>query len=525
MRAFVVASALLTPSLALAAEGALPSDIRPTLAIVFLALGAFHLVLHTRLRDFPEYLFYGLVALSLGVNAELASTGALFGLIDPGERLLRFNFHLGAGLFLRFLYAVLRREMPVPVRVLEGLQYLFAVLMLPVATAHPAIQITLGPRLALVGVIAVICLAVALQEAWRGKREARLLALAGMPLFLASLHDRYQESQGDFGEGCSSYAFGIFVIGMSLVLADRVGSAYSSLASRERDLSALHEATRRFVPFPFLRLLGRRDVREVGLGDGVEREVTVLFSDIRSFTTLSEGMSPSETFAFINRYLLRMEPCVEASSGFIDKYIGDAVLALFPGAADDAVKASLAMLQALEALNAEREEQGEDPIRVGIGINTGPCVLGTIGGPARMDGTVIGDAVNLASRVESLTKTYRARVLLTGPTCRELSEGWAVREIDLVAVKGKRQPVALYELLDADPPALRQAKRDTAEAFASALRAMRSGDFTAAVEGFGACTAAVPDDAVAALLHERSSELLRSRPGGPWNGVARMEHK
>jgi class 3 adenylate cyclase len=134
--------------------------------------------------------------------------------------------------------------------------------------------------------------------------------------------------------------------------------------------------------------------------------MSILFSDIRSFTTLSESMMPDENFAFINAYLERMGPVIRDHNGFIDKYIGDAIMALFKNA-DDALRAGLAMLDTLDQFNAGRRAAGQQPIAIGIGINTGSLMLGTIGERHRMDGTVISDAVNLAARVESLTKDYK----------------------------------------------------------------------------------------------------------------------
>ncbi|HYX05016.1 MAG TPA: adenylate/guanylate cyclase domain-containing protein, partial [Reyranella sp.] len=161
----------------------------------------------------------------------------------------------------------------------------------------------------------------------------------------------------------------------------------------------------RFVPHAFLRIVGKPSIVDVELGDNKQETMSILFSDIRSFTTLSESMTPDENFTFINAYLERMGPVIRNHNGFIDKYIGDAIMALFTNA-DDAVRAGLAMLETLAAFNAERRPAGQPPIGIGIGINSGSLMLGTIGEKQRMEGTVISDAVNLAARVEDLTKTY-----------------------------------------------------------------------------------------------------------------------
>lgn len=233
---------------------------------------------------------------------------------------------------------------------------------------------------------------------------------------------------------------------------DEIGQLAKSFASMRDavrrtilDLKHTNVSIERFVPQAFLSIVGKPSVADVELGDNKRRTMSILFSDIRGFTTLSEQMSPDETFAFINTYLERMGPVIRDHHGFIDKYIGDAIMALFANA-DDALQAGLAMLAALEGFNAERRATGLPPIEIGIGINTGSLMLGTIGEKHRMDGTVISDAVNLAARIEGLTKDYAAPMLISEFTYRELSnpEARAIRPVDVVVVKGKTRPVAIY---------------------------------------------------------------------------------
>ncbi|MCZ0900498.1 adenylate/guanylate cyclase domain-containing protein, partial [Microcoleus sp. HI-ES] len=181
---------------------------------------------------------------------------------------------------------------------------------------------------------------------------------------------------------------------------------YTEVRQNESRLAQLNKAYERFIPHQFLQFLEKSSIIDVELGDQVQLEMSVLFSDIRDFTTLSETMTPEDNFKFINSYLSRMEPVINENNGFIDKYIGDAIMALFSGEADNAVKAGIAMLHRLAEYNEYCANAGCAPIQIGIGINTGSLMLGTVGGPNRMDGTVISDAVNLASRVESLTKNY-----------------------------------------------------------------------------------------------------------------------
>ncbi len=234
-----------------------------------------------------------------------------------------------------------------------------------------------------------------------------------------------------------------------------------------QELYQINWAYGRFVPREFLSLLDKSSVVDVYLGDHIEKEMTVMFSDIRGFTGISEKMTPQDNFEFINAYLGEMEPVISEYHGLIDKYIGDAIMALFPTNADDALHGSIAMLRKLEKHNEVLVTVGFEPIQIGIGLNTGPLMLGTVGGKNRMDGTVISDAVNLAARVEGLTKVYGTALLITEQTYDKLvdPEKYKIRVIDSVRVKGKTEPVTVYEVFDADTTEMVELKLRTRQDF------------------------------------------------------------
>ncbi|MEG3970046.1 AAA family ATPase, partial [Microcoleus sp. T2B6] len=279
------------------------------------------------------------------------------------------------------------------------------------------------------------------------------------------------------------------------------------------ELFQLNKAFERFVPNQFLHFLNKSSIIDVELGDQVQLEMSVLFSDIRDFTTLSESMTPEDNFRFINAYLSRMEPVINENNGFIDKYIGDAIMALFSGAADHGVKAGIAMLQSLVEYNQHRANSGYGPIQIGIGINTGSLMLGTVGGQNRMEGTVISDAVNLASRVESLTKNYGVSLLITQETYSRLENPseYAIRTLDTVKVKGKSELVTVYEVFDADPPEIKEGKLATLELFAEALEIYSEGKLAKAGRLFAECWRQNQGDAVAKIYWERCQSTLRTR--------------
>ncbi|MEG4214476.1 AAA family ATPase [Microcoleus sp. Pol14C6] len=279
------------------------------------------------------------------------------------------------------------------------------------------------------------------------------------------------------------------------------------------ELFQLNKAYERFVPHQFLQFLEKASIIDVELGDQVQLEMSVLFSDIRDFTTLSESMTPEDNFKFINSYLSRMEPVINENNGFIDKYIGDAIMALFSGEANHAVKAGIAMLHCLVEYNQNRAHCGYPPIQIGIGINTGTLMLGTVGGQNRMEGTVISDAVNLASRVESLTKNYGVSLLITQETYSRLENlsQYAIRTLDTVKVKGKSELVTVYEVFDADPPEIKAGKLATLELFAEARANYLQGKFAEATGLFSECWRQNQGDRVAKIYWERCQSTLRNR--------------
>jgi len=215
----------------------------------------------------------------------------------------------------------------------------------------------------------------------------------------------------------------------------------------EANLRHINQASDRFVPHRLLSLLNKESITDLELNDCVQRQLTIMFMDIRAFTTLSEQMNPAENFQFLNDFLSHMAPIIQQHQGFIDKYLGDGIMALFENGTD-AVEACVNILHKLTVYNDQRTQQNLPSINIGIGLNTGDVMVGMVGYAKRLDGTVIGDAVNVAARIEQLTKTYQ-RPLLISESCRQsLSHPWQslTRFVNTVQVKGKLQPTAIYEV-------------------------------------------------------------------------------
>jgi adenylate cyclase len=213
-----------------------------------------------------------------------------------------------------------------------------------------------------------------------------------------------------------------------------------SLRRSRDELTCLVDASRQFVPYEFLQMLGHSQITEVSLGDAQHKSLTVLFLDIRDFTSLSANMTAEQVLAFINLLNQYLIPPIQACDGFVDKYIGDAIMAIFPNSPDDAVNAAKQLMGALDKFNADRPLDHLPEINLGIGINWGEVVMGTVGTQGRMDTTVIGDTVNLASRMESLTKTLGVRILMPVGVYRQLLpqtiSALEIKRVGEVPVKG-----------------------------------------------------------------------------------------
>lgn len=294
-------------------------------------------------------------------------------------------------------------------------------------------------------------------------------------------------------------------------LRESIYHATAALRQAEHERIALLKAYERFVPREFLRLLNKNSVLDVKLGDQIERNMTVLFADIRGFTAISEHMTPQENFDFINSYLKEMLPAIHAHNGFVDKYIGDAIMALFPGPADDALRCAIAMQRQLKAYNQLRQDNGRICVEIGIGINSGMLMLGTVGGPKHMEGTVISDTVNLAARIENLTKAYHLPLLITEHTLKQLLDptNYHIRITDQVTVKGKSKAVTVYEVFDADPPNMLMLKQHTKPLFGQAFELFQQEQFQEAMRAFEEIHNLHPEDQVAATYIHQCQHILR----------------
>jgi class 3 adenylate cyclase len=294
------------------------------------------------------------------------------------------------------------------------------------------------------------------------------------------------------------------------------------------NITQINKANAQFVPRQFLEFLQKKNITDVKKGDQVQREMSVLFADIRSFTSLSEKMTPKENFDFINAFLEYMEPAINSNDGFIDKYIGDAIMALFGCKADDALNAALAMRNQLMQFNIILEAEGKTPIDIGIGIHTGNLMLGIVGGSERLQGTVISNAVNLASRIESLTKMYGIPIIISDKTlaCLIHKENFVYRYLDNVRVIGKKEAVILYEVLDIKSNT--EQCKDIVEnlsKYQQAINLYLQREFTAAAVIFNQLHLICKNDPIIAMYKERSEHFNLKGVPEEWDGIEVIREK
>lgn len=335
-----------------------------------------------------------------------------------------------------------------------------------------------------------------------GQRQARLFAFAVGP-FVGSATVPLAEIHGFVGLSLLTEHFAH--------IGALVMSALLSLGAGEKVLR-LQRGAARFVPMSMLAQLGKRSVADVRLGDHVDADMVVMFTDLRNFTTFTEKRSAKETFHFLNQLLGKLVPHVRANGGVVDKYVGDAIMALFPEGPASALRAATAMQAAIADWNAGCPK--DEVVEMGVGLHAGHMMLGTVGESERFDATVISDTVNLASRLESLSKTYGAKVIVSEEIVKRLpdSSGHLFRRLGTTRVKGRSATVTIFEALDAEREAIRAARAATRERFESAIDALQGGRRDAARIEFRAVLEADPGDTVARHLLDGMETEVREAP-------------
>ncbi len=506
---------------------------------VLLIIAVYHFIVFFFRRQNKSLLYFAIASLAMAIRTLLTGEQLAYGWTPASTYFILFKidyltYTLGTIFFMSYIHSIFPREYARwQVWMLTIPSIIYSVII--VFTSNSFYPQFLSYFQLLTGLGLVFIVIGQIRAIYFKRENAWLFALGFLAFVLGVINDilHYSSISLTGSDNMSVLGVFIFFIAQSVLLSFRFSKAYSQIKELSDNLQQavdnqvqLNQAIKRFVPVQFLQELGKEGYSDIQLGDSTAKVMTVLFSDLRSFTKLSESLNPVQNFEFLNSYLKRMEPPIQNHGGFVDKYIGDAIMALFRDrenerSADAAVQTALALRQELQIFNRERTEQGQSAIDFGIGINTGELMLGTVGSENRLDTTVIGDTVNLSSRLEALTKYFGTPILLSEYTYHALSDPHEIplRKIDLVKVPGKEKAITIYELISQEDPDLADRKQASLLNFYQAIDWYSQGRFKDALTIFRQILRFNPTDKVVEQYRIRCEYFLEHPPNQDWDSA------
>ncbi|HYX34397.1 MAG TPA: adenylate/guanylate cyclase domain-containing protein [Oligoflexus sp.] len=472
-------------------------------------VGSFFLVSYVLITPYRYFLFAGLFLIDVGMFY-VFKTGLVDHLFDDIRYKLKLEFIVLAGTYPlqqlsvdSFLFN--KERPPFFSKFIYAISSIFIIGYLFTPVPFNQVMIRAWQLLAVFIVVWLIYrLFTAVRLKKRDAKKCALLLFAGaVGTWIDMLSNILNVPVGETGQ----YVALCLVFLLIFILSKEQLRSQLELQQLAEALTQEKESIARFVPTQYLTYLGKNSTVEVKLGDQVQRTMCILFADIRSFTALSEQMTPQATFNFINDYLGRVGPIIRQHGGIIDKYIGDGIMALFPGSADDAVQAAIAIQKEVEAYNRQREAEQKPPIAVGIGIHRGELMLGTVGESQRMEGTVISDSVNVASRLEGWSKHLSVRIVASQALLDNVKQGMTgVRRLGRIAVKGKVQHIEAVEIFEGAPDLEYRGKMETLALFHEAMAAFHAAEWTKAVHLFSKVLEQNPRDLTSRFYKDQSEK-------------------
>lgn len=348
----------------------------------------------------------------------------------------------------------------------------------------------------------------------RKRLGAKSFSLGTLALIISAVHD-IATYNSFYGTYILPLGLLIFLFAQSSIMAIRFAHAYRTEQLALQRTQAVNQSISRFVPDHALQLLGCTDVTEVAAGAQRELDMSVLFADIRNFTTMSEKMTSQETFNFLNAYLNRVGPVIREHNGFIDKYMGDGIMALFPFSANDAVDAILHLARELREYNQVLQQAGYAPIKVGMGLSYGRVSVGTLGEAQRIDVTAVSDTVNLAARLQELARRFGVSVLLSELLFQQVSclGDDDYRLVGQVRLKGKEESVTVFEVISVRNADEADSLRLTKGIFERGIHSYWQQEYARAGELFRKCLDLAPGDRIAELYLQLCTAYLSGREG------------
>ena len=490
----------------------------------------YHFGLYILRREESTYFYFGLFCLIISIRILFTGETWITSMIpsinwDLQIKIEYITFYISPQVFASFLYylysAEFMKKMWLILNVV-GTTFVGIVLFTP-----PIFFTQTLPFFQLFALFSGLYFIYVLVLAIIRKRVGAIAACVGMAMFFISMIGDIIINELYGSSFLTPFGVFIFIFSQSFILSLIFSKTFKTTQSLSVHLKSTNVAYSRFVPTDFITFLHRDDITQVLLGDQTKTEMSVMFCDIRSFTELSESMTPEETFKFLNAYLKRVGPIIRNNNGFIDKFMGDGIMALFPLNPEDAVLAAVQMQSAVMEYNVLRTKSNYKPIQIGIGIHVGNLMLGTIGEANRMDATVISDAVNLASRLEGLTKIYGAPILISDATFQRIKnqDNYQYRMLGRVQVKGKKESVGILEIIQDQSHDVAEIKSKSKPMFERGIFYYLQKDFEAAANVFKAVAKANPEDKAAILFQSRCEYYLKHGTTEAWDGVEVFEVK
>lgn len=478
------------------------------LSTILLTISIFHIGIFIYRTEAKAELLFGLTCLVLFFRT--ITTGEqliniLFPLFPWGiaRRMEYSPFFLVAPLFMTFITTLFPKEsIAVLNKVFIGLFSLLGAfyILFPVRITNNSIII--AELLLVIGIIYAFYILI---TARIHKRNHSLPIIVAFSILSAAVINDILFSQQIINSMyMAPLGFIIFIFIQSQMLSRRYARSFIKVQALTLQLKDINKSLSRFVPFQFLEYLKKNSILDVNLGDQVLENMTVLFADIRSFTSLSEEMTPEENFRFLNSFLSQVVPVIREQGGFVDKFIGDAIMALFPYPPDKAVKAAIELQNSVKEYNEARSRAGYREISLGIGIHTGQLMLGTIGETSRMETTVISDAVNVAARLEDLTKTYGSSIIISRELFNKLDDtsNLSSRSLGDATVKGKSKSIEIVEILDGSNSEPDRTKIENKSIFEKAVECIRKEKYFEAAELLRKVLDRNPGDLAATYFHK-----------------------
>ncbi|MCB1158862.1 MAG: hypothetical protein H7A25_08790 [Leptospiraceae bacterium] len=507
------------------------------LDLIYLFFGAYHLFFYFRWKEKVYNLYFALFSFFLSIH--FLSFSNLSNSLFTESTITVFSAYSSQPLALLLFLLFLRSYL------LEGIAINRAVISFIILNSLILLGfLSFGPRAYQTFLIAwyfvalpqiIYILYFLIYSVYKKLKDAKLLLYGVFSLSLFLAWDILDTLFIHTSIRLMQYGYFTFISSIVLILANRFIELHKESETLNYELNEHKNAIQRFVPHEFIEVLGKKEAKDIQLGDSVDKEMTVLFSDIRSFTHISETINSREVFYFLNLYLKRMEKAIEINRGFVDKYLGDGILALYSDSEDSkfnsderAILSAIEMQDKLKKFNKRIKNKLKFPeIKIGIGIHSGNLILGTVGSKRRIDTTVIGDTVNLASRLEALTRDYETSIIISENTYQQIKnpELFKIREVDYVRVKGRERSVKIFEVYNNNPKELITQKDKLQDLFSSAIENYRIQNFEMALSDFCKYKEALGTDAVSQLYIKRCEMFLQSPPPPDWQFYTDIAHK